>query len=86
MVAYSLAKSLIFRMAELMNEEAKGTNVVTSVVVPSMIDTPLNRNAMSTATFGDWVTTDTIADVISFYCSEAASALREPVIKIYNKG
>ena len=34
MVAYSLAKSLIFRLAELMNEEAKGKNVVTSVVVP----------------------------------------------------
>jgi short-subunit dehydrogenase len=30
MVAYGLAKSLIFRLAELMNAEAKGTNVVTS--------------------------------------------------------
>ncbi|MEO6329714.1 MAG: SDR family NAD(P)-dependent oxidoreductase, partial [Ginsengibacter sp.] len=37
MVAYGLAKSLIFRLAELMNDEAKGKNVVTSVVVPSTI-------------------------------------------------
>jgi NAD(P)-dependent dehydrogenase (short-subunit alcohol dehydrogenase family) len=43
MVAYGLAKSLIFRLAELMNDEAKGKNVVTSVVVPSTIDTPQNR-------------------------------------------
>ncbi len=42
MVAYGLAKSLIFRLAELMNDEAKGKNVVTSVVVPSTIDTPQN--------------------------------------------
>jgi len=34
MIAYGLGKSLIFRLAELMNAEAKGTGVVTSVVVP----------------------------------------------------
>lgn len=43
MIAYGLSKSLIFRLAELMNEEAKGTDVVTSVIVPSTIDTPRNR-------------------------------------------
>ena len=40
MVSYGLAKSLLFRLAELMNEEAKGTDVVTAVVAPSTIDTP----------------------------------------------
>ena len=44
MVAYGLAKSLIFRLAELMNDEAKGTDVVTSVIVPSTIDTPQPKN------------------------------------------
>src|SRR6185312_2852553 len=51
MVAYGLAKSLIFRLAELMNHEAKGKNVVTSVVVPSTIDTVPNRKAMPDADF-----------------------------------
>ncbi|MGC4039128.1 MAG: SDR family NAD(P)-dependent oxidoreductase [Chitinophagaceae bacterium] len=49
MVAYGLSKSLIFRLAELMNDEAKGKNVVTSVVVPSTIDTPQNRKSMPDA-------------------------------------
>ncbi|MDX2049362.1 MAG: SDR family NAD(P)-dependent oxidoreductase, partial [Chitinophagaceae bacterium] len=49
MVAYGLAKSLVFRLAGLMNDEAKGHNVVTSVVVPSTIDTPQNRKAMPDA-------------------------------------
>ena len=83
MVAYGLGKSLIFRLAELMNEEAKGTNVVVSVVVPSTIDTPQNRAAMPTADFRKWVTPDAIANIIYFYCSKDGSALREPVIKIY---
>lgn len=84
-VAYGLAKSLIFRLVELMNEEAKATNVVTSVVVPSTIDTPQNRAAMPDADFNRWVTPETIADIIYFYCSNEAAALREPVIKIYGK-
>lgn len=83
MVAYGLGKSLIFRLAELMNEEAKGTNVVVSVIVPSTIDTPQNRESMPTADFSKWVTPDAIAVVIYFYCSDEAMALREPVIKIY---
>ena len=85
MIGYGLAKSLIFRLAELMNEEAKGTNVVTSVVVPSTIDTPQNRKSMPDAHYENWVKPETIASVIHFYCTEEAAALREPVIKIYNK-
>jgi NAD(P)-dependent dehydrogenase (short-subunit alcohol dehydrogenase family) len=83
MVAYGLSKSLIFRLAELMNDEAKGTNVVTNVVVPSTIDTPPNRKSMPDADFSKWVTPEAIADIIYFHCSDEASVLRETVIKVY---
>jgi NAD(P)-dependent dehydrogenase (short-subunit alcohol dehydrogenase family) len=83
-IAYSLAKSLIFRLAELMNNEAKGKNIVTSVIVPSTIDTLPNRKSMPDANFESWVKPQSIADVIYWYCSDEASALREPVIKVYN--
>ncbi len=85
MVAYGLAKSLIFRLAELMNQEAKGKNVVTSVVVPSTIDTVPNRKSMPDANFGNWVKPEAIADVIYWHCTDEASVLREPVLKVYNK-
>jgi NAD(P)-dependent dehydrogenase (short-subunit alcohol dehydrogenase family) len=84
MVAYGLAKSLIFRLAELMNGEAKGKNVVTSVVVPSTIDTPQNRKAMPDADPGKWVKPDDIANVIYYHCTEEAAIVRETVIKVYN--
>ena len=84
MVAYGLGKSLIFRLAELMNDEAKGQNVVTSVVVPSTIDTPQNRKSMPEAKFENWVKPEAIADAIYFYCTDAAAPLREPLIKLYN--
>ena len=84
MIAYSLTKSLIFRLAELMNDEAKGKNIVTSVIVPSTIDTPQNRQSMPDAKHDTWVKPEQIADVILFYCDEASSVIREPVIKVYN--
>jgi NAD(P)-dependent dehydrogenase (short-subunit alcohol dehydrogenase family) len=83
MVAYGLGKSLIFRLAELMNDEARGQNVVTSVVVPSTIDTPQNRKAMPDAKFESWVKPEDIANVIFFHCTDKAKVLREPVIKVY---
>ncbi|MBL0132776.1 MAG: SDR family NAD(P)-dependent oxidoreductase [Chitinophagaceae bacterium] len=85
MIAYGLSKSLIFRLAELMNEEAKGTDVVTSVIVPSTIDTPQNRKSMPDADFDSWVNPGDIASVIHFYCTGEGSVVREGVIKVYNK-
>ena len=83
MVAYGLCKSLIFRLAELMNDEAKDYDIVTSVIVPSTIDTPQNRISMPKANYGKWVTPEAIADVIYFHSSEEGAVLREPVIKVY---
>lgn len=64
MIAYGLSKSLLFRLAELMNDEAAGTAVKTFVIVPSTIDTPQNRAAMPAADFSKWQTPEAIADVI----------------------
>jgi NAD(P)-dependent dehydrogenase (short-subunit alcohol dehydrogenase family) len=84
-VAYSFSKSLLFRLAELLNAEAKGKNVVASVIVPSIIDTPSNRESMPDANFSDWVAPSAIADVIYFYSSNEGNPIREPVIKMYGK-
>jgi NAD(P)-dependent dehydrogenase (short-subunit alcohol dehydrogenase family) len=84
-IAYGLAKSLIFRLGELLNEEAGKRNIVTTVIVPSTIDTPQNRRAMPDAKFEEWVSPDAIANLIFYYCSEEASNLRQPVLKIYGQ-
>jgi len=84
MIAYGLTKSLIFRLADLMNDEAKGKNVVTSVIVPSTIDTPQNRKSMPDTDPAKWVKPEAIADTIYFYCTDTASSIREPLIKLYN--
>jgi NAD(P)-dependent dehydrogenase (short-subunit alcohol dehydrogenase family) len=83
-LAYSLTKSLLFQLAELLNATAKGKNVVVSVVAPSTIDTPLNRQSMPEADPAAWVQPGQIADLLEFICSERGEPLRDPVYKIYN--
>ncbi|GGB13136.1 SDR family NAD(P)-dependent oxidoreductase [Puia dinghuensis] len=83
-LAYALTKSLLFRLAELLNATAKGKNVVASVVAPSTIDTPLNRKDMPNADFSAWVDPADIATLLEFICSDESKALREPIYKIYN--
>lgn len=83
-VAYSLSKSLLFRLAELMNEEAINTNVVTNVIVPGTIDTPQNRKAMPGEDPSAWVKAEQIAGIIFFHCTQQAAILRGSIIKAYN--
>jgi NAD(P)-dependent dehydrogenase (short-subunit alcohol dehydrogenase family) len=82
-LAYALSKSMIFKLAEFLNAEGASCNVVTSVIVPGIIDTPANRKAMPDANFQDWVSPEEIARTISFLCSEEQPSFREPVVKLY---
>ncbi len=83
LIAYSLSKTLIFKFAELLNEEGKDNNVVATVIVPSVIDTEANRNAMPKVDPDNWVKPEQIAEIIEFATSEKGSKLREPILKIY---
>lgn len=83
-LAYALSKSLLFGFAELLNATAKGKNVVASVIAPSTIDTPVNRQSMPDADPSAWVRPGDIAALMDFICSDEGNALREPVYKIYN--
>lgn len=84
LLAYGLGKSLIFKLTAFLNEEARGKNVTASVIVPSTIDTPVNRNSMPDADPEEWVKPEQLASVMEFLISESGSALRETVLKVYN--
>lgn len=83
-LAYALSKSLLFKLADYLNEEAKGKNITATVVVPSTLDTPLNRQNIPGANPADWVKPEDIANILEWITSEKSSALRETVLKVYN--
>ncbi|MBK7938265.1 MAG: SDR family NAD(P)-dependent oxidoreductase [Lewinellaceae bacterium] len=83
-VAYALGKSLLFRLAEIINDQGKFKNIRASVVIPSLLDTPQNRAAMPDAPANEWVTPEVAAETISFLLGDTGENLRETVIKLYN--
>jgi len=84
MVAYGLAKSLLFKLAEYLNEESRQQNITTSVVVPSVLDTIVNRRSMPDKDPSNWVKPEELAEILSFLLSEQANTLRSPIFKVYN--
>lgn len=84
-IAYSLSKSLVTKLAELLNAEGASKNVVCSVIAPSTIDTDDNRKSMPDADFSRWVRPEQIADVLHFLVTEKGAVLREPVVKVYGQ-
>ena len=84
LIAYALSKSLLFKLAELLNESAKGVSVNISVVVPSTLDTPLNRKSMPDINPDDWVKPAEVADILEFLISDKSRVLKETVLKVYN--
>lgn len=81
--AYALSKSLLFSLSDVMNAEAKGKNVTSSVIVPSTIDTPTNRKSMPDADWTKWVNPEQIAAVLEFICSDKALPVRDGIYKLY---
>jgi NAD(P)-dependent dehydrogenase (short-subunit alcohol dehydrogenase family) len=84
LIAYALSKSLLFKLAEFLNEAAKGMNVSVTVVVPSTLDTPLNRKSMPDVNPENWVKPSEIAGTLEFLVSDKSNSLRETVLKLYN--
>jgi len=84
-VSYAFSKSLVFRLAEVINEDGKGSGITASVIVPGTLDTPQNRAAMPDADFSAWVPASEIANNIYHLSTPAGKQLRENVIKVYGK-
>jgi NAD(P)-dependent dehydrogenase (short-subunit alcohol dehydrogenase family) len=85
MLSYALSKSLVFRLAEVINEAGKRSGITASVIVPGIIDTPQNRKAMPDADLTGWVSASEIADNIYHLSTRAGRQLRESIIKVYGK-
>ena len=63
--------------------DAENDAVRANAVLPSVIDTPMNREMMSDADFTAWVGPDEIARVVLFLCSDAADPTSGASIPVY---
>jgi NAD(P)-dependent dehydrogenase (short-subunit alcohol dehydrogenase family) len=85
LAAYAFSKTLVFKLAEFINAYGQDKRINATVIVPSVIDTPPNREAMPDADFSKWATPEAIADAIAFTLSDSGRQMKESILKMYNE-
>jgi NAD(P)-dependent dehydrogenase (short-subunit alcohol dehydrogenase family) len=83
LAAYALAKGMVVQLAAIINARKNHQGVQAALILPSIIDTPANREAMPDADFSQWVKPTEIAQTMAYACSEAGLKQRQPVFKLY---
>ena len=82
MGAYAASKSAVLRLTESLAAELKADGVRVNAVLPSIIDTPVNRADMPDADFAKWVAPEELAEVIAFLLSDKASGVTGAAIPV----
>ena len=82
MGAYAAAKAGVHSLTQALAEELKDDGVTVNAVLPSIIDTPVNRADMPKADFSAWVAPDDLAAVILFLASEEARAMTGALVPV----
>jgi NAD(P)-dependent dehydrogenase (short-subunit alcohol dehydrogenase family) len=86
MGAYAASKAGVHSLTQSLADELKGDGVTVNAVLPSIIDTPVNRQDMPKADFATWVAPADLAAVMLFLASEEARAVTGALIPVTGRG
>lgn len=81
--AYAASKAAAAAMMDSLAADLTGTGVRVNTILPSIIDTEVNRKAMPRADFAKWPKPRDIARVILFLCGDDAKVIHGASIPVY---
>ncbi len=81
--AYSFSKAGVINLMQTLAEEHKADNITFNSIIPSVIDTPANRESMQNQDFSTWVSPQEIAETCLFLVGDGARSFRGNVVKMY---
>ncbi|MBA3326949.1 MAG: SDR family oxidoreductase [Solirubrobacterales bacterium] len=82
---YIASKAAVLAFVDALATEYRDDGVRANAVLPSVIDTPANREAMPDADHDRWVAPAQIADVVRYLCSEEAGAVSGAHVPVYGR-
>lgn len=85
LASYCASKAAVVALTKAIADETKETNITANCVLPSIIDTPSNREAMGSEQADRWVKPQSLAEAICFLASEAAGDVRGATLPAYGK-
>ena len=85
LAAYSAAKAGVVALTKSIAQETKDLNITANSILPSVIDTQANREAMGEENVDKWVKPEAIAELICFLISEEAKDISGAAIPIYGQ-
>jgi NAD(P)-dependent dehydrogenase (short-subunit alcohol dehydrogenase family) len=85
MIAYTTAKAAVASLTQCLAEEVKQDDICVNAILPSVLDTPANRQAMPDADFDSWPKLDDVAEAIEFLASPRSRVTSGALIPVFGK-
>jgi NAD(P)-dependent dehydrogenase (short-subunit alcohol dehydrogenase family) len=82
---YIAAKAGVLAFIRALDREYRDAGVRANAVLPSVIDTPANREQSPGADWSKWVPPEQIARVIAFLCSDDSSPTSGAAVPVYGR-
>ncbi len=83
--AYGVSKAALNALVRTVAIETRNAGITVNAVLPSVIDTPANRQAMPAADFSRWVRPRQIAETICWLAGDEAAGTSGALIPIYGQ-
>lgn len=82
---YITAKAAVLALVRALDAEYRDAGVRANAILPSIIDTPANREAMPDADTSAWVAPEEIARVVRFLVSDDAAVTSGAAVPVYGR-
>jgi NAD(P)-dependent dehydrogenase (short-subunit alcohol dehydrogenase family) len=82
---YITAKAAVLAFIQALDAEYRGLGIRCNAILPSVIDTPANREAMPDVDWSKWVPPQEIAKVVRFLVSEDSKPTSGAAIPVYGR-
>ncbi len=83
MVAYAAAKSAVIAITQSLAEEVRDETIWVNAVIPSIMNTKVNRKAMPDADHSRWPALSAVAETVAFLASPLNLSTRGGLVPVY---